>query len=161
MTARDCPRSDAVVDAVRSGEWTDELRAHVASCADCSELALVSGFIARHAAEMQPAQPLLDPRFVWWRAQLRAHSDAAERVARIIGRIQTAAALSTGALGVLVVMRFWPQIAEWTSRVVAVLAPSSLPADMAPPWLVIAASLGLLAMLILMDPFETRTKDRP
>jgi hypothetical protein len=66
----ECPFESNVIDAVTDGSWTESLRTHVASCADCAA-----------AAEVAP------------KAKVLQTSAAVERAALPITRLQIAAYL--------------------------------------------------------------------
>ena len=86
MTLRSCSYESEIAQALKAGHWPDgcgaELRAHVDSCANCSDLVLVtqSFQVARSESERAPVQN--SPSLLWWRAQLRRRNMAAERVSR-------------------------------------------------------------------------------
>ena len=82
--AFDCPREHDVIDAIASRRWPDradeELRAHVASCAVCSDVAeVVSAITLEEEVASEEVAPLPSAEIVWWRAQTRARAEAARR----------------------------------------------------------------------------------
>lgn len=82
-----CPREDDVVMLVTTGQWPgragEELRAHVAACAVCRDLALIAQVIDDERA--RPVEATLPSAgTVWWRAQLRARQDAVRESGRPI-----------------------------------------------------------------------------
>src|SRR5687768_7755123 len=88
----DCPFESEVLDAIASRRWPEradaDLRAHVASCAGCKDLAAVAGTLlyeeeAAYAEARVPAAAS-----VWHRAQLRAREEAARAATRPIGFVQ-------------------------------------------------------------------------
>lgn len=106
----ECAREQDVLDAAATGRWPDrvdaELRAHVAGCAVCSDLAAVAPlFVAdRDAAWDQADVPSASS--VWWRTQMRVRREAAEQVTRPLVLVERAALVYAGValfgLGVLV-----------------------------------------------------------
>ena len=86
MTIAECPREQEVVDVVTTGQWPvrcdAELRAHVASCRSCTDLAdilvPVGEIWTATRAEVHPPAAGM----VWWRAQMRARQEAARAAAR-------------------------------------------------------------------------------
>lgn len=83
-----CEREQAVIAAVRRGSWEPELRAHVASCAVCSEVALVAQALGEmHAVDLAEAQ-IPSAGWMWWRMQLRAKREAGERATQPITLIE-------------------------------------------------------------------------
>jgi len=86
MMLRSCPREIEVKALVERGQWPQacapELRAHVANCRACSELALVTGAFQRARNQTVSAAKLGSPGLLWWRAQLRRRNVAIERISR-------------------------------------------------------------------------------
>jgi len=104
-----------VLEALMSGRfdsaWAEPLRAHAAGCASCSDLVLVAGFLRRAGeaavAEAKPPSAAL----VWWKAQLRARQEAAQRAVRPIA-IAEKAGLAGAVLAVLAAaLWIWPRLA--------------------------------------------------
>jgi len=92
MTPPECPREADVIDAIAAHRWPDradhDLRAHVASCEVCADVAEVAsamtvGYDAALSEVMLPPAHL-----VWLRAQGRARAAAAREAARPIAVMQ-------------------------------------------------------------------------
>jgi hypothetical protein len=149
-----CNHEDAVHRALAGGEWSDDLRGHVAECPVCSDLVAVVRFMGAHADELAGDRPLPDSTYLWWRAQLQSRADAAERATKIISVFQRIALAGGSVLGGLGVFWLWPRLADWLGALKPDTIPNPLPADMAPPWLVIAASAGVIAGWLLIDTWE-------
>lgn len=83
-----CPSERDVLDLVAIGQWpsrADEaLRAHVAACATCAEVASIAAVVRDWANETETMEPVRvpDASVVWYRAQVRAREDAARRASR-------------------------------------------------------------------------------
>jgi hypothetical protein len=86
-----CPCERDVLDLVAIGQWparADEtLRAHVALCETCAEVASVAAVVrdwANQTDATDAAHPatMPDASVVWYRAQVRAREDAARRATR-------------------------------------------------------------------------------
>jgi hypothetical protein len=90
----DCTREIETFDAISSGAWPDacddSLRAHVATCAICSDVAEVAGALIddRDAALRQALVP--PSGVVWWRMQMRARNEAAQSARRTVIAVQAA-----------------------------------------------------------------------
>jgi hypothetical protein len=102
MTKIECEFESEVLTAVLQSRWPErvdpELRAHVAKCEICSDVAIVAGAIdgAREAS----ATAVPEAGRVWWRAQLRARREAAETAGRPITAAQVIAfACAVGLIG--------------------------------------------------------------
>jgi len=110
----ECAREQDVVDAVVSGRWPERadaaLRAHVAACAICSDVAEVAGALHEdHEAAWRDARIPSSAR-VWWRAEMRARQEAARRAAQPMAVVQAAAAACGGGVLIAFVMLFWPAL---------------------------------------------------
>ena len=85
-----------MLEAVAAGRWSergdDELRAHVAACAACADLAAVATLLVhdRRAVASRAAVP--GSGLVWWRIQMRARRD------RTIAETRTASSVHAGVL---------------------------------------------------------------
>ena len=89
-----CDRELEVWRAVDARHWPEhcdeELRAHVAACADCADVVEVASALSEeHAAAMRNAHVPASGA-VWWRAQLRVRQDAARTARRAMYMIQAA-----------------------------------------------------------------------
>lgn len=94
MTSRVCPHEADVLDLVAIDQWpqrADEtLRAHVAGCASCAEVASIATAV-REWNEAEPVARMAEASLVWHRAQVRARAEAARAAARPVWVAQSAA----------------------------------------------------------------------
>lgn len=94
MRGKGCSQESAVARAVRTGEWSLVLRAHLHECASCRGVAEAAHWMqslaptAQEAAQMQNDLP--DPRILWLRARLRERQAAAERAHQILQWVEVA-----------------------------------------------------------------------
>jgi predicted anti-sigma-YlaC factor YlaD len=92
VTSNLCSHETELWDAIAAGRWPDtadaNLRAHVASCAACRDLALVAGSLRRDARDVARAATPPTSAIVWWRAQMRARQEAAHAADRPITFVQ-------------------------------------------------------------------------
>ena len=118
MKADQCDRETDVLAAVRAGRWPEacdaELRAHVAGCAACADVVLVA-----EALRGQEAGDGLEARLpavglVWWKAQIRARREAAERAAEPMNIVAIAACACFACSLVALAVWQWPRIASWS-----------------------------------------------
>lgn len=122
----DCPFETDVLDALASHRWParagDDLRAHVAACAGCRDLAETAGaLLHEHAAAYTEAR-VPPSAFVWHRAQLRAREQAARSATRPIGFVQGVAFACGLALALGAAMWGLPLLWAWASDVPALFA---------------------------------------
>jgi hypothetical protein len=123
-TDMSCSCERDVLDLVAIGQWpsrADEtLRAHVAGCETCAEVASIAGAVREWANETETAEPVKvpDASVVWYRAQVRAREEATRRASRPV-LVAQLFAVATVALAV-----FWigpnlslsmPDISGWWS----------------------------------------------
>ena len=94
MNTIECPRESDVLTMVVTGQWParvpDELRAHVASCETCAELAVAAQAIDTEAEMTRPlSRDLPGAGTVWWRAQIRARQEAVRDAVRPMTAVHT------------------------------------------------------------------------
>lgn len=89
-----CDCEPAVVRAVQTGLWTEDLRDHFASCPVCADAAVIAEALHAEPAEV-PAAGL-----IWWKAQLRRRLESQERAVRPLVWAERAA-LAAGVGGVV------------------------------------------------------------
>jgi hypothetical protein len=127
-----CEKELLVVEAARSGHWDDDLRAHVADCDSCADAMLAAEYLFSLREADHAAAPVPHAGRVWWKAQLRARREAAERAARPISVAQWAAfACAAVALAGVCVWQ-WSAIRGW----LAALAGGSHASNPAQPGMV-------------------------
>ena len=85
MTPRSCPHEADVLDLVAIEQWPQRadaaLRAHVAECEMCAELASIATAVREWGASVAvPKTP--DAAVVWRRAQVKARSEAARSASK-------------------------------------------------------------------------------
>jgi hypothetical protein len=90
----DCEREIETLAAVSSGAWPHScdaaLRAHVHSCATCSDLTdVASALLDDRDAALRHA-PLPPSGLVWWRMQMRARRDGMHAARRTVILVQAA-----------------------------------------------------------------------
>ncbi len=116
MTFPDCPRERDLIDALTTGQWPDrcddEIRAHVASCAGCADLAAVLAPLAGAWAGTRAEAEVPASGMVWWRAQMRARQEASRAAARPIAVIQGIAGLAGVALALVCLVALSPWLAS-------------------------------------------------
>jgi hypothetical protein len=112
MKPIECLRENEVIEAVECERWpdrcADDLRAHITSCAICSDVLTVA--LAIHderELEYREAQ-VPSAGLVWWRAELRARQEAIQTVSRPITLVQAFGAASATGAAVALLSRAWP-----------------------------------------------------
>ena len=95
MTPLECEFESEVLAAVLQARWPDrvdaQLRAHVAACRICSDVATIAGAIEDARAETMAQAVVPSSGRVWWLAQLRARREAAEAANRPMIAVQVVA----------------------------------------------------------------------
>ncbi|HLM98750.1 MAG TPA: hypothetical protein VK335_05690 [Bryobacteraceae bacterium] len=104
MTRVECEFESEVLSAALQSRWPEraeaQLRAHVASCAICSDVIAVAGALDEARDDMHACAVVPDSGRVWWLAQLRARRQATETAGRPITAAQVIAlAAAMGLLG--------------------------------------------------------------
>jgi hypothetical protein len=154
--------------ALREGRWPaaadPSLREHVAGCRNCSDLVLVTQTLQLSRATMSQVPVLPAPGIIFWRAQLRRRTTAAERMTRPILFTEMLAFAATLAAFLFVVrqaIRYvdWRSLGDsvasgdWHSNFSFTAMTQSLAAVSVPLWLPIGGlllfALGGLAVYVL------------
>ena len=104
MKPIDCELESEVLAAVLQNRWPErvdaELRAHVAGCAICADVVVISGAIDQAREDLRACAVVPDSGRVWWLAQMRARREAAQAAGRPITAAQVIAfACAMGLLG--------------------------------------------------------------
>jgi hypothetical protein len=104
MMPVECEFESEVRAAALQSRWPErvdaDLRAHVAACAICSDVAAIAGVIEDAREDMGAHTAVPDSGRVWRLAQLRAHREAAKAASRPITAAQAIAfACALGLLG--------------------------------------------------------------
>ena len=104
MKPIDCELESEVLAAVLQGRWPERvdagLRAHVAECGICADVAAIAGAIDNAREEMRTHAVVPDSGRVWCVAQMRARREAAKAAGRPITAAQVIAfACAVGLLG--------------------------------------------------------------
>jgi len=92
MIPVECPCEAEVLAAVLQSRWPQRvdagMRAHVAQCPICSDVAAIAGVIDGDRDELRSRAVVPDSGRVWWLAQMRARREAAAAAARPITAAQ-------------------------------------------------------------------------
>lgn len=104
MKPVECDLEADVLAAVLQSRWPERvdagLRAHVSSCAICSDVVAIAGSVDEDREAMRAVAVLPDSGRVWWTAQMRARREAATTAGRPITAAQVFAfAAAMGLLG--------------------------------------------------------------
>jgi len=104
MKPVECEFESEVLAATLQSRWPErvdaDLRAHVVTCAICSDVVAIGGAFDNARERMRTSVTLPDSGRVWWLAQLRARREAAEAAGRPITAAQVIAfACAVGLLG--------------------------------------------------------------
>jgi hypothetical protein len=95
MTPVECEFESEVLAAALQARWPDrvdaQLRAHVAACRICSDVAAIAAVIEATREELRTSAVIPSSGRVWWLAQLRARREAAEAANRPMIAVQAVA----------------------------------------------------------------------
>ena len=149
----ECLREAEVVESVANGAWpsasTADLKAHVASCAICGELAAVADAIRADCQSARAHLQVPSAGLVWWRAQLRARQQNAEAAGRPITYVQVAAGVFAASLLFMLGGLVWPSLRESVAWIDLI----SHVADTGRFWLPLAVAIAawlVLAPVVLL-----------
>lgn len=92
-----CRFEREVLAAAESDRWTDALREHAATCADCAAAAAVAPWMERFAGLSDREHILPHPSIVWLKAQVMRNSSEIARASRPMHVVQMLAYLAVAA----------------------------------------------------------------
>ena len=149
MRTIECVREAEVIDAVTTGRWEEDLRAHAARCRVCADLAAVTAALQAEHAQTWQAARVPAAGLVWWLMELRARQEAARTAARPIAMAQAFAA----ACGLVLAFALLGSAAPWLERWVVVpsvlTAIASFAVASVPPVMLLPIVLACVASAIL------------
>ena len=127
MATPSCRFESEILDAVLTGRFSDDLRAHAATCVTCGEVAKIASLVRDDFNQAQRLAQVPTAGAVWLRAQIRAREEAGRTAARPI--VLTQALTIAAMIGLLVAVAgrlsftsfAWPTLAEIPLQVLVVL----------------------------------------
>jgi hypothetical protein len=90
MSHRSCSQESGVARAVRSGERSESLEAHLRECAICRGVQETVRWMQALSPAPEPQSDLPDPQILWLRAQLSQRQAAAERAQKVLQWVEIA-----------------------------------------------------------------------
>ncbi|HSP35626.1 MAG TPA: hypothetical protein VLU46_15045 [Thermoanaerobaculia bacterium] len=108
-----CRHEPQVRRAAIDDDWTDALRQHVVTCADCAAAASSAPFMARFARVDERQTKLPDPSVVRLKAMLLAGNVAADRAARPLNILQMVAYVVVAGGWAAVLTWKWADLQRW------------------------------------------------
>lgn len=110
-----CRLERDTIAAAKSGQWTESLREHSATCADCAAAASVAAWMDRIGRTDERVGKLPDPSVVWLKSQILRGSAVAERVSRPVTIAQILAYLTVAAGWAGFLTWKWAFVGRWMS----------------------------------------------
>lgn len=145
-----CARETELLDALSSGCWPEacdeELRRHVARCAECREVALVAEAFLADRRETESEAALPPSGAMWWRMQLRMEREAKVVAEKTVGRVQglvigaTLAAMTVVLIATSLVKMGW----SWLTSAMPRLPEAAGFASMMPMTVLVAVGVAVL-----------------
>ncbi|HYM23903.1 MAG TPA: hypothetical protein VEU08_11855 [Vicinamibacterales bacterium] len=103
----ECTREAEVIRSAATGSWDSELRDHVASCASCAEAFELASLLHAHDEQALVAARVPAAGLTWWRATIRARSEAARKAEQPITFVHGVAGSCAVAIGCSLVAYLW------------------------------------------------------
>ena len=150
MKLDSCARAESVVQAARTGRWSDEIAAHVAKCVSCRQSSRVVRWMIELAETVDSgAGPLPDPELIWLKARILRRSQGPRRALLPIRIASVLSVLGLGAVLASLPREGWSTIPEWLARAGALASelPSlQFPSSLTTLWI----PAGLLAIVVVL-----------
>jgi hypothetical protein len=165
MKNNTCPYEDSVSDAIRTGQWFEELAIHVTQCENCAEIKQISCWMSKVADNLCDASLAPNPDIIWLKAQWDTQARLEKRVLRMMILTQVIMISVLSAALSLLILRFWPAVNSmierflaWMSNALANPAISSLKQPVSflssPVFILLCMAIGCLALMPrLRKPF--------
>jgi hypothetical protein len=115
MKPHECQNEALVIEAVRTGQWGSALRQHIADCESCAEVALAARALNKMRALDEAEARIPDAGLMWWKAQLLAKREAAERATQPINFVERFAYAWAAVCAVGVCVWQWGAIRAWVA----------------------------------------------
>ena len=145
-----CRHEVHVRRAATEDKWSESLRAHIETCADCRAAAAIAPFMSR-LSRVEERRPVLPPAsVVWLKAQLMRGTAVAERVTRPLNVMQIAAYLSVAAAWAGMLFWKWPDL----QRMVVAFRPEQMSYG-SPVSMTLVASFVFLGAVTCMVAMHT------
>ena len=117
MTDMLCPLDRAVTLASRTGQWSDELRAHISNCEECANTLSIVKALANVAGQLSRQGVPPHPNLIWLKAELeREQTEEKARVRRAAALTIVQFVLYVAVL--LSAFWLWPDLKSWGSLIV-------------------------------------------
>lgn len=108
-----CRHEPHVIRAASENSWTEALREHVPTCADCTAAAGAAPFMRRIARIDARERRLPDPAVLWLKAQLLRSTAIVDRVTRPLNIVQMFAYATVAAGWAALLTWKWTDIQRW------------------------------------------------
>lgn len=108
-----CRYEHEMVAAAESGQWTDELREHARTCADCAAAVSVSAWMDLLGRTDERQHKLPDPSVVWLKSQILRGSMVVERASRPITLLQIISYVGVAGAWAAFLSVKWASIQRW------------------------------------------------
>jgi hypothetical protein len=152
MSTPSCPHEEAIAAAARSGEWSEDLKAHRDGCLSCAELTLVVAALAADAEELAAMDaPLPDPAPIWLRARLASRERQYERATRAIVWVQRAAVAVVFTVAIAFAPGVWEFVSEMFSGINLDISAPNLPRAAGSPLIVLVVSMLVLGLMAVFE----------
>lgn len=127
MKPHECDNEPLVIDAVRTGRWNPDLQEHAARCQSCAEAALAARVFNEMRAIDEAEARIPDAGLMWWKAQLIAKREAAERATQPINFVERFAYTWAALCAIGVCIWEWHSIRAWLASLANIPLKLSLP----------------------------------
>jgi hypothetical protein len=164
VSRSECSRQSSVLDALKSGFVSPELREHIAGCEECAEAAAVATFLQQLGNESADTR-VLAADHLWWKLQVRARTEAFEKVRRSVAVLQWAMSVAVILAAGCAAAWQWDAVCNWSGSLGTADFLKAVPArefarDLWLSWkLALLAGAGLIALFAGVAMWLAHPKD--
>jgi hypothetical protein len=106
MKQMGCEHENGMVRALQTGEWSEDLRLHVAGCRDCSQALQLAEALRAGARRAEERFNPPDPHWILQRSRRMAREIAVRRTTRLLTAMRTLAVVYVAAVAVWLLRGF-------------------------------------------------------
>jgi hypothetical protein len=110
MNNKPCPHEGSVIQAIRTGQWSEWLRIHVSQCKNCPEIEQSFRWMGDVSASWRSNETAPDPGLIWIKARLAEQQHLDERAVRLLILARTVAIIGLPVALSFLILWMWPTI---------------------------------------------------
>jgi hypothetical protein len=153
MNQESYQHENSLMHAMRTGQWTKELRAHVSECSRCKETEMASRFMNSVAQSFNRDNAFPDPGRIWLKSRVVNQDQLEERAMSPIILAQAAVKYGLSAMLLFLIVQAWSVVEAAIHRGLNWIQTALLASSMEGPLGYITMPAFALMLLVLLSLF--------